>query len=396
MVVVFTAGEVFETQAQRFVKMTDYILPAAIQNLSGLKDLTGLHEQAIVIDGHCDILAPIADGKARLADRVSVPDPETWQPPIGIMGLARGDAGEFSPHTFYFGPIGQYSLPQLRAGGVTVQTCAIFIDDHHLDRALQRGLEMAWWFHREIADNPDFEIVTSVADIHRLKREGKVGGILSFEGFEPIGTDLRLLDIFHRLGLRMASLTHSRRNAFADGMQFNVETGGLTALGRAAVRRMNELGIVIDLAHLNARGMWDVLELSRDPVIMSHGRPRKGFPLKPADSAWHPALDVSRGRERLEALARNGGVIGVIFYNQSSLDEIIADIEYALDLIGPDHVGLGSDLFGFERAPKGLEDISKLPALTDALAQRGHSDEVILKILGGNYLRVFEKVWSHT
>jgi membrane dipeptidase len=89
-------------------------------------------------------------------------------------------------------------------------------------------------------------------------------------------------------------------------------------------------------------------------------------------------------------------VIGVIFYNQSSLDEIIADIEYALDLIGPDHVGLGSDLFGFERAPKGLEDISKLPALTDALAQRGHSDEVILKILGGNYLRVFEKVWSHT
>lgn len=352
-------------------------------------DAQRLHQGAIVVDGHCDILVSVADGKARLGQLASVPDPRTWAPPAGVRG-----EGELSAHGVYYGPASQYSLPQWQDGGVTVQVCAIYLDERHLDRALQRGLEMTWWLHHEVEENAGLKLVTSPADIRQVKAAGLVGVVLSFEGCEPLGADLRLLDVFYKLGLRMASLTHSRRNAFADGMQAGVRGGGLTALGRQAVSRMNDLGIVVDLAHLNQTGFWEVLELTRHPVVLSHGRPRVHFPRWPEESRWHPQHDVSLGWERLEALRQNGGVMGVIWYNQANLDDVIADTEYLLERMGADHVALGSDLYGLELAPAGLENIARLPALTEALARRGHSDEVILKILGGNYFRVFERVWQ--
>lgn len=355
-----------------------------------------LHRQAIIIDGHCDILMPIADGKMRLGQRVQVPNPATWEPPAGVAEAAAKSMYGFSPHTLYFQTMGQYDIPRFLEGGLTVQVCGIYLEDGQLERALQRGLEMTWCLHREVEENPNFALVTTVADIHRVKAQGQCGGILAFEGFEPLGFDLRFLDLFYKLGLRMASLTHSRRNFFGDGSQRDVQTGGLTALGKRAVKRMNELGIVIDLGHINHVGFWEILELSQAPVVFSHTSTRKYFPTDPEGSTRYPGLDLSRGRERLEAIARNGGVVGVIFYSQPDLEDVVADIEYAIDIIGPDHVGLGSDLYGIEAAPKGLEDISKLPALTRRLVERGHSDEVILKILGGNYLRVFEQVWKST
>jgi membrane dipeptidase len=103
---------------------------------------------------------------------------------------------------------------------------------------------------------------------------------------------------------------------------------------------------------------------------------------------------VSRGRERLEALAQNGGVFGVFFLGAKDVDDVVADVEYVMDLTGPDHVGLGSDLYGLHDCAKGLEDISRVPAITEKLVERGHSDEVILKILGGSFMRVFNQVWK--
>jgi membrane dipeptidase len=94
------------------------------------------------------------------------------------------------------------------------------------------------------------------------------------------------------------------------------------------------------------------------------------------------------------ALADNGGVFGVFFLTHETVDDVVDDIEYVIELIGPDHVGLGSDLYGLESAPAGLEDISKIPVITERLVQCGHSDDVILKFLGGNYLRVFEQAWK--
>jgi membrane dipeptidase len=351
-----------------------------------------LHQQAIVIDGHSDILMAIADNKARLGAWLRLPDPATWQPPLQADWKAE-QFHDLQPHTLYFGSAGQYSLPQFRAGGLTVQICAIYLEDKQLGYAVRRGLEMTWWLQREMQENPGLELVRTNADISRLKQEGKCGAILSFEGLEPLGPDLWMLDLYYRLGLRMASLTHNRRNLYADGVQNNAKPGGLTELGKQAIRRMNELGIVIDLVHLNEIGFWEVLELTQAPVVFSHTSPYC-FSRPPHTDPPHPGFVLRRDRGRLEALARNGGMLGVIFFDQGELDKVVDDIEFLLELIGPDHVGLGSDYYGAQFAPRGLEDISKMPAITRALVKRGHSDEVILKILGGNFMRVFEQVWK--
>jgi membrane dipeptidase len=156
---------------------------------------------------------------------------------------------------------------------------------------------------------------------------------------------------------------------------------------------MNALGIVIDLAHLNQAGFWDVLEHSAQPVVLSHSSARSYFPREGEHPTRYPAADITRSRDRLQALARNGGVFGVIFFRQADLDAIVADIDYLAEQAGPDHVALGSDFYGVADAPADLPDIAGLPRLTDALARRGYPDQAILNILGGNYLRVFEQVW---
>ena len=345
-----------------------------------------------MIDCHGDILMPIADGYVRLGDEVSVPDPRAWKPPFRMrppenpyVKWPRGNA---------FGCIGQYSLPAFLAGGLTAQVCPVFVEDERLPEALRRALEMVWWFHREVEENEAFVHATTAEDVRRAKREGKCAGILALEGIEPIGYDLKMLDIFYRLGVRMAGLAHNRRNYFSEGTQHNIRTGGLTALGKQAIRRMNELGIVVDVGHFNQVCFWDALEASQAPVVLSHRSPRKFFPLKPEDSPFHPSYDVPRGPERLQALARNGGVFGVFFLGAHDVDDVVDDIEYVIKQVGPDYVGLGSDLYGLHNAPQGLEDMSKLRAITECMVRRGTRDEVILKVLGGNFMRVFEQVWG--
>jgi membrane dipeptidase len=351
-----------------------------------------LHRRAIVIDGHSDILMPIADGLVRLVRQVQIPDPERWRLPFEIP--KQESEQQHWPLGNHFGCIGQYSLPQFLTGGLTAQVCAVFVEEERLDHALRRSLEMVWWLRREAEENDEFELVTTVADIQRLKRQGKCGGILALEGLEPLGYDLKLLDLFYALGVRMAGMAHNRRNYYSDGTQNNVQPGGLTEMGKQAIRRMNELGIVVDVAHMTPPCFWETLEISTAPVVLSHGSARRFYPRRPEDSPLHAVRDVSRGPERLQALARNGGVFGVFFlFRQADIDTVVAEIEYLWDVVGPDHVGLGSDLYGLDVAPKGLEDISKVPALTERLVARGHADDVILKLLGGNFLRIFQRVW---
>jgi membrane dipeptidase len=353
-----------------------------------------LHSQAIVIDAHCDILMPVADGITRLGAPSAIPSPANWVPPVRVQAIDESVPNvHHQLHTEVFGCAGFYSLPQWQQGGVTAQVCAIYLEDKHLDRALQRGLEMTWWLHQEVAENPGLALVTEAEQIVQAKQVGQVGTILALEGLEPLGPDLRFLDLYYKLGLRMACLTHNRRNLYGDGPVPGVRTGGLSELGRQAVRRIEALGIVVDLAHTNEPCFWEILELAQGPVIVSHLSPYlfarwRGEPwdVKP----FNRELD----REPLERIAKTNGVLGMIFYGQESLHQLVENIEILLDLVGPDHVGLGSDFYGLENTPKGLEDISQLPRLTETLIQRGHSDETILKILGGNFLRLFGEVWK--
>ena len=357
-----------------------------------------LHRRAIVVDGHSDILIPVTEGKMSLGDRVEVPGLD-WEPPPGLENnpLVRFGMGA---HTVWFGPMGQYDLPRWQEGGVTAQLCAIYLDDDWLRDPVRRGFEMVWNLHDQIARHDALVLATTAGDIRRAKEEGRVALVLTFEGCEALGTDPRFLDLYYRLGLRSASLTHTRRNIFADGCWAADRRGGLTALGKEVVRRMDDLGIVIDLVHIGEVGFGEILELTDNPVILSHTTPTM-FPDTAPEAGDllggrlpRPRLELPRDRAMLEALAANGGVLGLIHVAHRDLESVVRDIETALEVMGPDHIGLGSDHYGREMAPAGLEDISKVPRLTEALAARGHSDEVILKFLGENYLRVFEEVWG--
>jgi len=352
-----------------------------------------LHERAIIIDGHSDILMAIADNKMRLGTRVELPPHEGWQAPMGWADTEETKLYNFSPHTAYFQTMGQYDIPRFREGGLTSQGMAIFIDSAHLDRALHRTLEMIGWLRREAQENADFALVETVADLECVKAEGITSGFLTFEGFESLESDLKLLDVFYDLGLRMASMTHSRRNFFADGTQMGVRTAGLSKPGQQAVARMNDLGIVIDLAHLNVAGSWEVIERSEAPVILSHTSPSKYFPDDPTQSSLYPDIVTDQSRPLLDAIANTGGLVGIIAYSQPDLATYIDDIDYVVRAVGVDHVGLGTDFFGMERAPIGFETMAELPNLTLGLVERGYSDDDILKILGGNYVRVFSQVW---
>jgi len=357
-----------------------------------------LHDQAIIIDGHSDVLIPVTQGRMDLATRVEIPGLD-WLPPPGLENDPLVKFG-MGPHTVWFGCMGQYDIPRWREGGLTGQICAVYLDDDWLNDPFRRGMEMVWNLHDQIARHPELILATSARQIREAKRDGKIALVLSFEGCEALGQDPRFLDLYHRLGLRAASLTHTRRNVFADGCWAADRQGGLTALGRAAIQRMEALRIVVDLVHIGEHGFWEILEMVDRPVILSHTTPTMFPDTSPEGGDLfggklpRPRLELPRDRPKLEAIAKNGGVVGLIHVAHRNLDTVVRDIETALDVMGPDHIGMGSDYYGLELAPAGLEHIGTVPRLTDALVARGHADETILKFLGENYLRVLETVWG--
>jgi membrane dipeptidase len=258
--------------------------------------------------------------------------------------------------------------------------------------------------------------VLTADDILRAKREGKVGIIFGCQGLATkIEDDANLLRILHRLGLRVGQLTWNERNSIGCGC-LEVPDTGLTQFGRVVVREMNHVGIAIDLAHAGPRTIQETVELSEQPVIVSHANVRRL-----TDSPRNLSDDV------LKTLASRQGVVGITAYSpfceakagvRPTLTEVVDHIVYVADLVGVDHVGVGSDFFEGEslvrfehlfrvRYPdvirhytldtvyaEGFDGVACFPRLTEALVDRGLPDGDILKVLGGNFLRVFREVWK--
>ncbi|MEM6807240.1 MAG: membrane dipeptidase [Bacteroidota bacterium] len=358
-----------------------------------------LLREAIVIDGHSDILIPLTENKMNIADKIQVPDPKSWVGPPGFENHPFIQYG-FDAHSIYFGCMGQYDVPRWREGGINSQLCAVFLDDSKLDAPFKKGMEMVQVFHKTIEENPDLVFCQTARDIRQAKRVDKIGWILTFEGCEALGPDIRMLDLYYKLGLRAVSLTHTRRNIFAEGCWGADKQGGITPLGRKLVQRLLDLNIVIDMVHIGREAFWDIEAMTDKPFILSHSTPtmfassivEKGSLIN--EKIPRPRLELPRDKAMLEAIARNRGVLGMIWIFYKDLKSAVEDIETAWEVMGDEHVGLGSDLFGHIIHTPGLEDISKLPNLLGALIERGHSDERLIKFLGANYLRVFEEVWG--
>jgi membrane dipeptidase len=211
----------------------------------------------------------------------------------------------------------------------------------------------------------------------------KPGGLLSIEGGEPLGTDIQMLRMFFRLGVRAVGLTWNGRNALADGVSEASSRGGLTTAGRVMVSEMNKLGMLVDVSHLSEASFWDVAELSARPFIASHSNC--------ITICEHPRNLTDK---QLMALAKSGGVVGINFLprflsaaSQASMSDIVSHIDHMLSVMGRGHVGLGSDFDGIASTPIGLEDVTQLPKLQDLLAQR-FGDDIAIEIMGGSFARL--------
>lgn len=320
---------------------------------------TALHKGAIVVDGHCDTLGDVLEGTRTLGERSN---------------------------------LGQVDLPRLKAGGVTAQIFACFVPvDQYRRGATRHALQRIDAFYRALEAYPnDLMLATTAADIRKAKRAGKVAGILGLEGAEPIDDSLELLRSFYRLGVRNLGLTWNFRNDVADGV-FEGETArGLTPFGVKVIEECNRLGILIDVSHLAPAGLEDVLRVSQRPIIASHSN---------AAAVCNNVRNLTD--EQIEAIASHGGLIGVTFvpsfltqlYRSATIDHALDHIDHLVKTAGADHVMLGSDFDGMGTiVPKGLEDATCFPALTAGMVARGHSEATVRKILGVNFLRVFETV----
>jgi membrane dipeptidase len=303
------------------------------------------------------------------------------------------------------GVLGREFWQQLHDGAIGLVGAAIFLDDRYLPEfALRVAIDQLALLHEEVAHDPRFAVCRSSVEIEAARADGRIAFLLTMEGVEPLGSDIHLLRAFHELGVRCIGLTHVRRNLAGDGGLI-APTGsspqGLSPFGRAVVDACEELGILIDLAHLNAAGVEDVLARTRRPLVISHTNPRRFY-------------DVERNSsdEQMLAVAERGGVVGVssVLLSPSqdgaSANAYADQVAYVAELIGIDHVGLGFDFFDFiyramppeERAaleqqlarvylPPDLLDHGHAPTVTRLLIERGLSDADIAKVLRENWLR---------
>lgn len=290
------------------------------------------------------------------------------------------------------------------------------------DAAFERTKRTMNEWKAVIERHPDaMLIVRTYADLERARRERKVGMIFTFQGTEPLGEDPDRIPMFREMGLRVLQLTHNRRNLIGDGC---MEPGnaGLSNLGHQVVERLNAEKIVVDLAHASQRTMREAILASKAPVLIGH-------------SGCRALVDVPRLScdEELKLLADRGGVLGIIFWpyirkqGQQMAADVIRHIEYAVNLCGEDHVGIGTDLgispveltpafvkdnteymqdmiedgiFEKDRDPNlllfppDLNTANRFEVLAGMLSARGHSDARIAKILGGNFARVMRDVWG--
>lgn len=382
------------------------ILAAAPGLLSGDElsgELLKLHKRAIIFDAHCDTaMRLIRDETFDLGDRHEN---------------------------------GHMDLPRMIEGGLDAQIFACWPSPDHSDKEIMlytlQMIDAVW----EQADKhgDKMEIALKGNDVRRIVDEGKIAVVLGIEGGHAIQDDLRLLRNYHRLGVRCMTLTWNNTNNWADSSTDTMMWGGLNELGREVVREMDRLGMVIDCSHVSDSTFFDVLEVTKNPVLVSH-------------SCMRSLADVPRNvnDEMLRALKENGGVICLNYFpgfldkeyfdkmsvlweeahekakelaaeyggdRRKAWEEIwpamrdraaqvprpelpllIDHVDYAVSIVGADHVGLGSDFDGISTTPIGLEDVSRLPAITAELAKRGYSDGEIEKILGGNLLRLVEQV----
>ena len=306
------------------------------------------------------------------------------------------------------GTLVSHYLPEFEAGNIGVVGSALYVEDRYLpEMGLRVALDQVARLYAEVEATDRFAICKTSDEINHARNKKQIALVITMEGVEPIGDDLNLLQVFYQLGLRMVGLTHARRNAAGAGGIFSSSGSprdGLTAFGRELVQECEWLGIIIDLAHINPKGFEEIVELTKNPLIVSHTNARKFY-------------DIERNisDEQIKMIGGRGGVVGVnailVSPNRrdSTIDRYIDHIEHVISLIGIDGVGIGFDFceYLFNQLPEdvikelaaklttphfipNLTNHSHARNLTRKLIERGFSDDDIDKILRWNWLRILK------
>lgn len=342
-------------------------------------------------------------------------------------------------HGVVQGSRGKIDLPRMKEGGLDAEFFAVFVGQGPLTPDGYEGVRnkannMLKLIHHMCTDYPELvELAKSPDDAYRLERLGKRATFISLENGYPIGRDLSTIQEFYQKGVRLITLCHSVDNDICDSStdRLNPEDRGLSEFGKEVVEECNRLGIIIDISHASDKSFFDVLEVTRAPVVASH-------------SSVRAICDNPRNisDKMLRALKKNGGVIQICFYSEfiktpkpnperekameelnrkygswgdmmddntrearekeyqkimgeypiemATLDDLIDHIDYVVNLIGIDYVGIGTDFDG-GGGVVGCDDVTEMPNITEELLQRGYSEQEIRKIWGGNLMRVFNE-----
>ncbi|HKE07473.1 MAG TPA: dipeptidase [Candidatus Acidoferrum sp.] len=330
---------------------------------------------------------------------------------------------------------GNIDVPRMKEGGLTGIFFSIWISSKTLGpQAVQKALDQIDAVRETVRKDPnDLLLATSAADVREAKRQHKIAALMGVEGGHMMGNDLSVLRTFAALGVRYMTLTHMDNNEWADSSTDKPAHNGLTDFGKDVVREMNRLGIIVDISHVSDKTFYDALETSKAPVFASH-------------SSCRALCQAPRNMtdDMIRDLAKHGGVIQINYHvgflsqefrdyekahpeaekeikeevakrcgdNEACKivagDQVVRDwmaagklpkvdwmaivdhIDHAVKIAGVDHVGLGSDFDGAVM-PIGMQDVTHIPQITDALLKKGYAESDIRKILGENTLRVLSE-----
>ena len=326
-----------------------------------------IHEKALVIDTHNDVLLNQMQSGVDLSKRLTT---------------------------------GYFDLVRAKEGGLDAQIFSIWCgEDYGKGRAFALANRQIDSLLALLKRNPDkIELVRNSQHLRKVVGQHKMAALIGVEGGHMIEDRLDYLDSLAKRGMCYLTLTWNNSTSWSTSAydetfkQDSLTHLGLTSLGKTIVKRLNELGVMVDVSHVGERTFYDVLAITSKPIIASHS---SAYTLAPHQRNLKD--------EQLKAIAKNGGVVFVNFYSgfldpsykQSApvrppLSLLIKHIDYMVKLIGADHVGLGADFEGAESYPLGLDGVQDYPKITAALLQLNYSEKEIRKILGENLLRVLK------
>jgi membrane dipeptidase len=336
--------------------------------------------------------------------------------------------------------VGHSDLVRLKKGGVDIQVFAVWVDPIAFEKKpFKRAKDMIDTLYSIARRNSDkIAVVRNSAELEKAIAEGKICAVIGVEGGHAIENSIEKLEELYKLGVRYLGLTWNNSTDWASSAfdettnPDKVKVTGLSEFGKKVVEKMNELGMIVDVSHLGEKAFWDVVKVTKKPIIASHSSVYKLCP------HYRNLKD-----EQIKAIAQTGGVVFVNFYAEyidstfntkrkkleekykaqfdsirvlyehdqnayrrarrqlmkkiaeelrPPLDVLIDHIDYIAKLVGVDHVGIGSDFDGISITPLEMDDVTFLPNITKKLLERGYSTDDVKKILGGNFLRVFKQV----